>query len=295
MEEKKGREMSRPQEIERSILKKFRRSIWNRMIAGIKDYQLIRPGDRIAVCIFGGKDSMLLGKAIQHLRQYSEIPFEAVYLTMDPGYTPANRALIEENARTLGLDLTFFETDIFNIVSKTDRSPCYLCARMRRGFLYSNAQRLGCNKIALGHHFDDVIETVLMSMLYSAEYKTMMPKLHSTNFPGMELIRPLYQVREADIVAWARYNGLRFLQCACRFTEQNPDIELGGDSKRAEMKALLRQLRAVNPQVDVNIFQSLHNVNLETVIGYEKYGRKYSFLDDYQDPDRREHAPFPDS
>lgn len=282
----RARIISRPQEIERSILKKFRRSIWNRMIAGIKDYRLISPGDRIAVCISGGKDSMLMGAAFRHLQKYSEIPFEAVYLSMDPGYAPANRALILENAQALGLDLHIFETDIFNIVTKTDRSPCYLCARMRRGFLYSNAQRLGCNKIALGHHFDDVIETVLMSMFYSAEYKTMMPKLHSTNFPGMELIRPLYQVREADIIAWARYNGLRFLQCACRFTEENPHMELGGDSKRAETKGLLKQLRAVNPQVDINIFQSLHNVNLETVIGWERFGKKSSFLDDYDSPDR---------
>lgn len=285
-----GRAISRPQEVERSIIKKFRRSIWNRMIGGIKDYKLISPGDRIAVCISGGKDSMLMGAAFRHLQKYSEIPFEAVYLTMDPGYASANRALIEQNAQAMGLDLNFFQTDIFNIVSKVDQSPCYLCARMRRGFLYSNAQKLGCNKIALGHHFDDVIETVLMSMFYSAEYKTMMPKLHSTNFPGMELIRPLYQVREADIVAWAKYNRLQFLQCACRFTEENPHMEWGGDSKRAEMKALLKQLREVNPQVDINIFQSLHNVNLETVIGWERFGKQYSFLDDYDSPDRDSHT-----
>lgn len=284
------RTISRPQEIERSIIKKFRRTIWNRMIGGIKDYKLISPGDRVAVCISGGKDSMLLGAAFRHLQKYSEIPFEAVYLTMDPGYAPANRSLIEENARALGLDIHFFQTDVFNIVSKTDESPCYLCARMRRGFLYSNAQKMGCNKIALGHHFDDVIETVLMSMFYSAEYKTMMPKLHSSHFPGMELIRPLYQVREADIIAWAKYNHLQFLQCACRFTEENPYMEWGGDSKRAETKALLKQLREVNPQVDINIFQSLHNVNLETVIGWERFGKQHSFLDDYDDPERCSHT-----
>lgn len=286
------RRMDRAQEIERSIIKKFRKPIWNRLIAGIKDYQLIQPGDRIAVCISGGKDSMLLAKCIQHLQQYSEIPFEARYLTMDPGYAPRNRALIEENAATLGIPLEIFESRIFDVVTKVDRSPCYLCARMRRGFLYSHAQSIGCNKIALGHHFDDVIETTLMSMFYSAEYKTMMPKLHSQNFPGMELIRPLYQVREADIISWANYNGLHFLQCACRFTEENPDIELGGDSKRAETKALIRQLRQINPQVDINIFQSLHNVNLETIIGCERLGKQYNFLDDYNDPNRREHACF---
>ncbi len=284
--------MDRSQEIERSVIKKFRRSIWNRMVAGIKDYQLLKPGDRVAVCVSGGTDSMLLAKAFQHLQKYSEIPFEALYLTMDPGYAPANRALIEENAKTLGLELHIFETRVFNVVAKAERSPCYLCARMRRGFLYANAQKLGCNKIALGHHFDDVIETALMSMLYSGQYKTMMPKLHSLNFPGMELIRPLYQVREADIIAWANYNRLRFLQCACRFTEENPYMELGGDSKRAEVKGLLRQLRAVNSQVDINIFQSLHNVDLETVIGCQRLGARYSFLDDYDDPDRREKACF---
>lgn len=280
------------QEIERSIIKKFRKPIWNRMIASVKDYQLISPGDRVAVCISGGKDSMLLAKCMQHLQQYSDIPFTVRYLSMDPGYSAPNRALILENAKTLGIPLEMFESRIFDVVTKTDRSPCYLCARMRRGFLYSHAQALGCNKIALGHHFDDVIETTLMSLFYSAEYKTMMPKLHSQNFPGMELIRPLYQVREADIIAWASYNGLSFLQCACRFTEENPYMELGGDSKRAEVKGLIRQLRQINPQVDINIFQSLHNVNLETIIGCQRLGQSYYFLDDYNDPMRREHACF---
>jgi len=286
------RRMDRAQEIERSIIKKFRKPIWNRFIAGIKDYELIKPGDKVAVCISGGKDSMMLAKCMQHLQKYSEIPFEVRYISMDPGYAPANRALIEENAKTLGIPVEFFDSSIFEIVTKVDRSPCYLCARMRRGFLYNRAQELGCNKIALGHHFDDVIETTLMSMFYAAEYKTMMPKLHSINFPGMELIRPLYQVREADIIAWSKYNGLRFLQCACRFTENNPYVELGGDSKRAETKALIRQLREINPQVDINIFQSLHNVNLETIIGCERFGKQYNFLDDYDDPKRREHACF---
>lgn len=267
------------QQAERSIIKKYRRGIWNPFIAAVKDYQLIQEGDRIAVCISGGKDSMLLAKCIQHLQKYSDFPFHAEYMVMDPGYNPENRRKIEENAKALDIPVRIFETRIFNIVSKTDRSPCYLCARMRRGYLYKYAQELGCNKIALGHHFDDVIETILMSMLYGAEVRTMMPKLHSKNFPGMELIRPLYKVKEADIIAWRRYNGLEFIQCACRFTENTARDH--SVSKRQEMKDLIAQLRRTNPNVDKNIFHSVENVNLETVIGFYKGEEQHYFLDDY--------------
>ncbi|XOQ47936.1 MAG: tRNA 2-thiocytidine biosynthesis protein TtcA [Eubacteriales bacterium] len=271
------------QQAERSIIKKYRRGIWNPFIAAVKDYRLIQEGDRIAVCISGGKDSMLLAKCIQHLQKYSDFPFEAEYMVMDPGYNPENRRKIEENARALEIPIRIFETRIFNIVSKMDRSPCYLCARMRRGYLYKYAQELGCNKIALGHHFDDVIETILMSMLYGAQVRTMMPKLHSTNFPGMELIRPLYQVKEADIIAWRRYNGLEFIQCACRFTEDAARDHSA--SKRQEIKDLIAQLRKVNPNVDKNIFHSVEKINLETVIGYYKGEEQHHFLDDYDNAD----------
>ncbi len=266
--------------IERSIIKKYKKTIWHRFIGGCKDYQLINAGDKIAVCISGGKDSFLLAKCMQELQKHSEVPFELAFLCMDPGYKAENRALIEENARLMGIDLTIFETNIFDTVVNIEQSPCYLCARMRRGHLYKNAQALGCNKIALGHHFDDVIETALMSMIWGAEVKTMLPKLHSTNYEGMELIRPLYLVREADVLAWKRYNDLRFLQCACRFTEQE-EIEQGSHGARAQTKALVAQLRQMNPQSDVNIFKSLHNVNLNTVLGYAQNGVAHSFLDDY--------------
>ena len=266
--------------IERSIIKKYKKTIWHRFIGGCKDYQLINAGDKIAVCISGGKDSFLLAKCMQELQKHSEVPFELAFLCMDPGYKAENRALIEENARLMGIALTIFETNIFDTVVNIEQSPCYLCARMRRGHLYKNAQALGCNKIALGHHFDDVIETALMSMIWGAEVKTMLPKLHSTNYEGMELIRPLYLVREADVLAWKRYNDLRFLQCACRFTEQE-EIEKGSHGARAQTKALVAQLRQMNPQSDVNIFKSLHNVNLNTVLGYAQNGVAHSFLDDY--------------
>ncbi|NLJ30635.1 MAG: tRNA 2-thiocytidine biosynthesis protein TtcA [Clostridiales bacterium] len=269
------------EQAEKSIRKKYRRGIWIPFIAAIKDYRLIQRGDRIAVCISGGKDSMLMAKCVQQLQKYSDFPFEAEYLVMDPGYSPPNRRLIEENAAALRIPVRIFETRIFNIVANTEQSPCYLCAKMRRGHLYKQAQSLGCNKIALGHHFDDVIETVLMSMLYGAEFKTMMPKLHSAHYPGMELIRPMYMVREADILTWKRYNGLSFLQCACRFTE-NASPEGGvGASKRQEMKELIRRFRAISPNIDKNIFRSVHNVNLETIIGYRKGSERHSFLDDY--------------
>ena len=268
-------------EVERSIIKKYRKEIWKRFIAGINEYEIIKPGDKIAVCISGGKDSMLLAKCIQHLQKHSDFPFEAEYMVLDPGYTEANRQKIVDNAELLQIPIHIFDAKIFDYVVDVNDSPCYLCARMRRGYLYKNAQDLGCNKIALGHHFDDVIETTLMSMLYSAEIKTMMPKLHSTNYPGMELIRPLYMVREADIKAWVRYNSLEFLQCACRFTEACSNEDNETLSKRKEMKELISHFRKTNSNIEMNIFRSVHNVNLETVIGYRKKGKKYNFLDDY--------------
>ena len=271
--------LTRQQEIERSIIKKFRRSIWSRFTRGVKEYAMIREGDKIAVCLSGGKDSMLLAKCMQELQKHSDVPFGLAFLVMDPGYAPKNRALIEKNAAELGVPVHIFSSDIFEAVTHIEDSPCYLCARMRRGYLYRNAQALGCNKIALGHHFDDVIETILMSMLYAGEIRTIIPKLHSTNFPGRELIRPLYLVKEADILAWKRYNGLEFLQCACRFTEHTAtDI---GASKRLEMKALIRKFRETNPQIESNIFRSVENVNLEKVISYCLGGETHSFMDDY--------------
>ena len=270
------------QQVERSIITKYRKTIWNSFIGGIKDYRLLQSGDRVAVCISGGKDSMLLAKCFQQLHRHSEIPFELEFLVMDPGYRPANRQLILDNAALMEIPVHVFDTQIFDVVADIPKSPCYLCARMRRGFLYSRARELGCNKIALGHHFDDVVETVLMSTLYGAEYRTMMPKLHSTNFPGMELIRPLYLVRERDILAWKNYNSLRFLQCACRFTEDVAGGDQPGLSKRQEVKELIRRLRQDDPQVDINIFRSVHNVNLDTIIGWRSAaGGDHSFLDDY--------------
>lgn len=272
-------------EVERSIIKKYRKEIWKRFIAGINEYEMIKPGDRIAVCISGGKDSMLLAKCIQHLQKHSDFPFEAKYLVLDPGYSDENRQQIINNARMLNVPVEIFDANIFGYVVDVEDNPCYLCARMRRGHLYKNAQLLGCNKIALGHHFDDVIETILLSMIYGAEIKTMMPKLHSTNFEGMELIRPLYMVRESDIKAWVRYNDLKFLQCACKFTDasenQQSDKELL--SKRKEMKELISSFRKINSNIEMNIFRSVHNVNLETVIGYHKGDSKYNFLDDYDE------------
>jgi len=273
--------MEKYEQAERSIVKKYRREIWIPFLSAIKQYDLIQEGDKIAVCISGGKDSMLMAKCIQHLQKYSEFPFEVEYLVMDPGYNAVNRQRIEDNAQALNLPIKIFETKIFDIVAKVDQSPCYLCAKMRRGHLYKHAQELGCNKIALGHHFDDVIETVLMSMFYGGEYKTMMPKLHSTNYPGMELIRPMYMVKEADIIAWKRYNDLNFIQCACRFTENCVLGDNGGGSKRQEMKELIKKLRRTSPGIDKNIFHSIHNVNLETIIGWRRGSEQHSFLDDY--------------
>lgn len=269
-------------EVERSIIKKYRKTIWKRFIAGINEYEMIKPGDSIAVCISGGKDSMLLAKCIQHLQKHSDFPFEAKYLVLDPGYSKENLEKIKSNAKLLDIPIEIFDGRIFDYVVDVEDNPCYLCARMRRGHLYKYAKLMGCNKIALGHHFDDVIETILLSMIYGAEIKTMMPKLHSTNFEGMELIRPLYMVREADIMAWVRYNSLEFLQCACKFTkatQEHSDREML--SKRKEMKELISSFRKINSNIEMNIFRSVHNVNLETVIGYRKGEYRYNFLDDY--------------
>ena len=259
--------------VQRSIIKKYRKQIWTNFVAAVQEYELISAGDKIAVCISGGKDSVLLACCMRQLQQHSVVPFDLVYLVMDPGYAPENRALIEYNAKQLNLDVHIFESHIFEVTDRVGGAPCYLCARMRRGCLYSKAKELGCNKIALGHHFNDVIETVLMSMTYSSEIKTMLPKLHSTNFEGMELIRPLYKVKEKDIIAWAEYNELKFLQCACKMTAKNADIEIM--SKRKEIKSLIEYIKTQNPEADDNIFRSLHNVNLATI------PECHTFLEDY--------------
>ena len=273
----------RTKDIERSIIKKFRKPIWRRFTKAIREYELVQDGDKIAVCISGGKDSMLMAKLFQELSRHGKKNFEVVFLVMNPGYNEINYQTIKDNAKILNVPITVFESDIFNIVASEEQSPCYLCARMRRGYLYSKAKELGCNKIALGHHYDDVIETILMGMLYGAQVQTMMPKLHSTNFEGMELIRPLYLVREDDIKKWRDYNELHFLQCACKFTE-TCSIE-GGDSssKRMEIKHLIRDLKKTNPFVEGNIFKSVENVNLSTVIAYKQDGVKHHFLESYDE------------
>ena len=276
-----ARKLEKHQEIERSIIKKYRKTIWNGFIGAVQEYELIKENDCIAVCISGGKDSMILAKCLELLQRHSEVPFTLKYIVMDPGYAKPNRKLIEQNLKTLGIDAEIFESDIFDVAYSAGGSPCYLCARMRRGALYAKAKSLGCNKIALGHHFDDVIETLLMSMMYSSEIKTMLPKLHSTNFEGMELIRPLYKVKERDIIAWANYNGLQFLRCACKFTADSAEDEML--SKRQEMKTLVKTLRKTNPDVDDNIFRSLHNVNMATIPGWRDSdsGEKHRFVDNY--------------
>lgn len=272
----------RTREIERSIIKRFRKEIWRPFVKALNEYDMIKEGDNIAVCISGGKDSMLLAKCMQEILRHGKMQFGLHFLVMDPGYNPANRRMIEENARLLNIPITIFDSDIFNIVVDVDESPCYLCARMRRGYLYANAKKLGCNKIALGHHFDDVIETILLSMLYGAQVNTMMPKLHSTNFEGMELIRPLYLVKEADIVAWKEYNGLQFLQCACRFTEARDASGDGvGESKRQEMKVLLRELKKTNPNIEKSMFRAIHGVQLDTFPGFKYHGQAHTLLDFY--------------
>ena len=273
----------RIREIERSIIKKFRKPVWRRFTKAINEYELINDGDIIAVCISGGKDSMLMAKLFQELARHGKKNFEVVFLVMNPGYNEANYQLILENSRTLGIPITVFQSEIFDVVAGEESSPCYLCARMRRGYLYSRAKELGCNKIALGHHYDDVIETILMGMLYGAQIQTMMPKLHSTNFEGMELIRPMYLIREEDIIHWANYNGLRFLRCACRFTEQCADEETDKSSKRAEVKELIHNLAQKDPVIEFNIFKSVENVNVNTVVAYKKDGVKHHFLETYDE------------
>lgn len=270
--------------VEQSLQKKFRKKIWSAFTKAVKQYELVKKNDRIAVCISGGKDSMLMAKLFQELHRHSDFPFEVKFIVMDPGYSTANRNVIEENARKLKIPIEIFESDIFDSVYNIEKSPCYLCARMRRGHLYNYAKSLGCNKIALGHHYDDVIETILMGMLYGAQIQTMMPKLHSTNFEGMELIRPLYLVREDDIKAWRDYNGLHFIQCACKFTDtcttcNNEETR----SKRVEIKQLIAKLKQTNPEVEKHIFKSVENVNIDTVIAWKKGGEKHHFLDSYDE------------
>lgn len=284
--EKEQGERCRADEIEKSIRKKFHKVLFSRFAKAVNQYEMIQEGDKIAVCISGGKDSMVMAKLFQELKRHNKFPFELEFLVMDPGYSPTNREVIEDNAKKMGIPVTIFESPIFDAVFEIENSPCYLCARMRRGYLYSKAKELGCNKIALGHHYDDVIETVLMGMLYSGQIQTMMPKLHSTNFEGMELIRPMYLIREDDIKHWRDYNHLHFIQCACRFTDNcsiNPDEKTDSrtGSKRVEIKNLIREMKRGNPYVEGNIFKSIENVNLDTVIGYKKKGERHSFLDEY--------------
>ena len=276
-----ARKLSRLQLIERSINKKFRESLWNPFIAAIKRYELIAPGDKIAVCISGGKDSMLMAKLFQELLRHSDIPFECVFLVMDPGYKPENRQKLLDNAGLLNVPIQIFESDIFAVTASTEKSPCYLCARMRRGNLYAKARELGCNKIALGHHFSDVIETTLMGLLYGGQIQAMRPKLRSTNFEGMELIRPMYCIHEDDILAWCRYNDLQFLRCACTFTEQNHSCDDPGGSKRLATKALIRRIREEFPVVESNIFHAIHDVNMDTLLGYTLRGEEVPFLEQY--------------
>ena len=272
-----------PQEIaERSLIKTYRKSLWNPFIAAVKRYELVSPGDRVAVCVSGGKDSFVLAKLMQELQKHTDRPFDLVFLAMDPGYNPANRALLEANAVRLGIPLTIFESDIFDVTVQVDKNPCYLCARMRRGCLYAKAKELGCNKIALGHHFSDVIETTLLGLFYGAQLQAMPPKLHSKNFPGMELIRPLYCVHEDAVIRWRDYNGLRFLQCACRFTEARDASLVGvGESKRQEIKLLLRELKRTNPNIEKSIFRAIHGVQLDTFPGFKYRGKAHTFTDIY--------------
>ena len=275
-----SRQLEPYQLIERSIQKKFHKVLWTPFITAIKQYELIAPGDRIAVCISGGKDSMLMAKLLQLLQRHSDVPFEVIDLVMDPGYNAVNRQKIESNAALLHIPVTIFETNIFDVTSGIEQSPCYLCARMRRGYLYSKARELGCNKIALGHHFSDVVETTVMGMFYGSQLQAMPPKLRSRNFPGMELIRPMYCIHEDDIIAWQRYNGLEFIQCACRFTENCTTCDNGGGgSKRQEVKVLLRRLKRDNPNIENSIFRSIHGVALDTMPGYKTEGQEHSFLE----------------
>lgn len=282
-EEESGEELLRAEEIEKSIRKKFHKRLFSRFAKAVREYELVQEGDRIAVCISGGKDSMLMAKLFQELLKHGKANFELVFLVMNPGYNEDNWKIIQDNAKVLGIPLTVFETQIFDTVADIDKNPCYLCARMRRGYLYSHAKELGCNKIALGHHFDDVIETILMGMFYGGKVETMMPKLHSQNFEGMELIRPMYLIKEDDIIAWRDYNQLNFIQCACRFTENCVSCGGGRGSKRDEMKELIKEFRKQGDIIEKNIFRSVHNVNLRTIIGYHKDDMEYNFLDDYNE------------
>ena len=276
--------MERYKEIEKSIMTTYRKRIWNKFTKSIRDYDMIKDGDKIAVCISGGKDSMLMAKCFQELKRHGKIDFEVVFLVMNPGYNEENRQKIISNAELLNIPITMFESNIFNCVYKIDNNPCYICARMRRGYLYKKAKELGCNKIALGHHFDDVIETILMGMLYGSQIQTMMPKLHSTFHEGMELIRPLYWVKEESIISWADRNNLEFIQCACRFTEEYTRTgNANGESKREEVKQLIKKLKENYNNVDINIFRSVENVNLNTIISYKKDDEVHHFLDDYDD------------
>ena len=271
-------------DVEQSIRKKFRKKIWRMFAKAINTYDLVKEGDKIAVCISGGKDSMLMAKLFQELKLHNKFEFEVKFLVMDPGYRPENRKVIEENARKLNIPITIYESDIFESVYNVEKSPCYLCARMRRGYLYKFAKDMGCNKIALGHHYDDVIETILMGMLYSGQVQTMMPKLHSTNYEGMELIRPLYLIREQDIKSWCRYNDLHFIQCACKFTDTCTTCNNEENrSKRVEIKELIKTLKQVNPYVEGNIFKSVENVSLEAIVAYKIDGVKHSFLETYDE------------
>lgn len=272
-------------DVEQSLRKKFRKTIWCKFTKAINTYELVKEGDCIAVCISGGKDSMLMAKLFQELKRHNQVDFDVKFLVMDPGYSPANRQVIEENSKKLGVPITVFESDIFESVYHIEKSPCYLCARMRRGHLYSYAKSMGCNKIALGHHYDDVIETILMGMLYGGQVQTMMPKLHSTNFEGMELIRPMYLIREDDIKHWRDYNDLHFIQCACRFTDTCTTCRTDGSSpsKRMEIKNLIASLKQTNPFIEGNIFKSVENVNLRTIIAYKEDGVKHHFLEHYDE------------
>ena len=277
-----SKSLSSIQLIERSLHKKFRKDIWNPFIAGTKRYQLLQEGDHIAVCISGGKDSMLLAKLMQALKRISDFPFDLSFIVMNPGYNEINLQRVISNAAKLEIPIDIFNSNIFDVVTATDKSPCYLCARMRRGYLYAHAQKLGCNKIALGHHFSDVVETTLMGMLFGAQVQTMMPKVKSKNFAGLELLRPMYCVHEDAIHAWSRYNQLEFIQCACPLSEScNVFDASGGASKRQEVKALIKNLKQDNPNIENNIFKSIHAVNLDTIIGYKKDGSEYNFLDNY--------------
>lgn len=276
--------MERYEEIEKSLKKKYRNSIWCRFTSGINEYQLVKEGDKIAVCISGGKDSMLMAKLFQELKKHNKFEFELVFLVMDPGYNPLNREMIKKNLKLLNIEATIFQSQIFDSVADIEKSPCYLCARMRRGHLYHHAKELGCNKIALGHHYDDVIETILMGMLYGGQIQTMMPKLKSSNFENMELIRPMYLIREEAIISWKLHNDLQFIQCACRFTENCMISDnKGGASKRQEMKTLLKKFRQTSPYIESNIFKSVENVNLNTIISYKQDGVKHHFLDRFND------------